>query len=352
MKLIETSLRNPVAVGVTVLLVCVFGLMSLMELPLQLFPDIERPQISIQTNWRAASPEEVESELLEPQERVLQGLSGVEQIDGNAGPGGSNINLTFAIGTDMKSALVDVIGRLNRIPPLPRDADRPVVQLGANDANQSLTWFFVQLLPGTPGAIADYRDYIDATVRPRIESVNGVAGVIVNAGPPDEVRITVDLAKAAAMGIPITDIASRAAAATDVSGGQVEVGRRQYTLRFTGRYTPDQLGELVLAWREGRPIKLGDVAVIEVRPPDPQFFNYQNGNPAIGLQILRQSGANVLGTLNEVKRVVAELRDGPLKAKGLGIEQSFDAGLFITRAVNLLTENLIVGALLALVCVW
>ncbi|HVJ63344.1 MAG TPA: efflux RND transporter permease subunit, partial [Tahibacter sp.] len=239
MKLIETSLRNPVAVGVTVLLVCVFGLMSLMELPLQLFPDIERPQISIQTNWRAASPEEVESELLEPQERVLQGLAGVEQIDGNAGPGGSNINLTFAIGTDMKAALVDVLGRLNRIPPLPRDSDRPIVQLGANDANQSLTWFFVQLLPGTPGPIADYREYIDATVRPRIESVNGVAGVIVTAGPPDEVRITIDLAKAAAMGRPITDIAARAAAATDVSGGQVEVGRRQYTLRFTGRYTPE-----------------------------------------------------------------------------------------------------------------
>ncbi|MEO8672618.1 MAG: efflux RND transporter permease subunit [Tahibacter sp.] len=352
MKLIDASLRNPVAVGVIVLLVCLFGFMSLTRLPLQLFPDIERPQITIQTNWRAASPEEVESELLEPQERVLQGTAGVEELEGNAGTGGSFINLTFAIGTDLKSALVDVLGRLNRLPPLPRDADRPVVQLGNDDSNASLTWFFVQLLPGTQGPIANYRQFIDTTVRARIESVPGVAGVKVNSGPPDEVRITVDLAKAAAMGVSITDIATRAASATDVSGGQVEVGRRQYTLRFTGRYTPDQLGALVLSWREGRPIKLGDVATIEVRPPDPQFFAYQNGNPAIGLQIMRQSGANVLGTLNEVKRVVAELRDGPLKAKGLGIEQSFDSGLFINRAVSLLTENLIVGALLALLCVW
>jgi len=218
MKLIETSLRNPVAVGVTVLMVCVFGLLSLRELPLQLFPDIERPQISINTGWRAASPIEVESELLEPQEQVLQGLPGLEELDGSAGTGGSNINLTFAIGTDMKNALVEVIGRLNRLPPLPRDADRPVVQLGNGDANQSLTWFFVQLLPGSKGKIGDYREFIDATVRPRIEAVAGVAGVNVNAGPPDEVRITVDLAKAAAMGIPITDIAARAASATDVSG--------------------------------------------------------------------------------------------------------------------------------------
>ncbi|MFO1516986.1 MAG: efflux RND transporter permease subunit [Lysobacterales bacterium] len=352
MKLIETSLRNPLAVGVAVLLVCLFGLMSLRELPLQLFPDIERPQITIQTNWRAASPEEVEAELLEPQERVLQGTPGLEQLEGNAGPGGAFVNLTFAIGTDMKSALVEVIGRLNRVPPLPRDADRPVVQMGNNDSNQSLSWFFVQLLPGTPGPIENYRQFLDNTVRPRLESVPGVAGVIVNAGPADEVRISVDLAKAAAQGIPLTDIAAKAASATDVSAGQVEAGRRQYTLRYTGRYTPDQLGELVLAWRDGRPVKLADVATIEVRPPDRRFFGYQNGNPAIGLQILRQSGANVLGTLDEVKKVVAELRDGPLKARGLGIEQSFDAGLFIRRAVNLLSENLLVGALLALICVW
>lgn len=352
MKLIELSLKNPVAVGVGVLMVCLFGALSLAQLPLQLFPDIERPQIFINTGWRAASPEEVESELLEPQERVLQGLAGVEQLEGNAGPGGSFVNLTFAIGTDMRAALVDVLGRLNRLPPLPRDADRPQVQLGNNDSNASLTWFFVQLMPGTPGPIERYRDYIESTVRPRIESIPGVAGININAGPPDEVRITVDLAKAAAVGVPITDIAARAAAATDISGGQIEVGRRQYTLRFTGRYTPGELGELVLRWRDGRPIKLGDVATIEVRPPEQQFFAYQNGNPAIGLQIMRANGANVLGTLTRVKAAMDELRAGPLKAKGLGVEQSYDSGLFIRRAVGLLSENLVVGALLALVCVW
>ncbi|MGN6521337.1 MAG: efflux RND transporter permease subunit [Dokdonella sp.] len=354
MRLIQASIRNPIAVCVAVLLVCLFGGMSLVKLPLQLFPDIDRPNITIFTNWRAASPEEVEAQLLEPEEQVLQGLAGVEQIEGNANTGGAFINLEFAIGTDMRAALVDVIGRMNRMRPLPQDADRPVIQLGGggNDSNSSLSWFFVQLLPGTPGPIENHRRYIEDVIRPRIEAVPGVASVNVNAGPPDDVRITVDLAKAAAMGIAITDIARKAAAANDVSGGQVEVGRRQYQLRFTGRYTPEQLGELVLAWRDGRPIKLGDVATIERKPPEQQFFVYQNGNPAIGLQVLRAPGANVLGTLEQVKKVVAELRDGPLKSRGLGIEQSFDSALFIHRAVNLLTENLIVGALLALLCVW
>jgi multidrug efflux pump subunit AcrB len=354
MRLIQASIRNPIAVGVVVLLICLFGGLSLTKLPLQLFPDIDRPNITVFTGWRAASPEETEAELLEPQEQVLQGLPGVEEIEGNANTGGSFINLTFAIGTDMRTALIDVIGRMNRVRSQPQDAERPIIQVGGggNDSNDSLSWFFVQLLPGTQGPIQDYRSYIEDVVKPRIEAVPGVAAVNVNAGPPDDVRITVDLAKAAALGIGIPDIAAKAARATDVSAGQVGLGRQQYTLRFTGRYKPDDLGNLVLAWRDGRPVKLGDVATIEKKPPEQQFFVYQNGNPAIGLQVLRAPGANVLGTLEQVKKVVDEMRSGPLKARGLGIEQSFDSALFIHRAVNLLSENLIVGALLALLCVW
>src|SRR5262245_10933785 len=354
MGFIAGAIRNPVAIGVTVLLISLFGLLSLRHLPLQLFPDIERPTISIFTNWRGASPEEVEAELLEPQEQVLQGLAGVEEVNGNAGAGGSQVFLTFAIGTDMKSALVDVIGRMSRLPPLPRDVDRPVVQLGGadNDSNQNLSYFFVQLLPGTQGPIDRYRRFIEDVIKPRIESVPGVALVNVNGGPPDDVRITVDLARAAGLGVSIPDIARQAASATNVSAGQLDVGRRQYTLRYTGRYDAEELGALVLAWRDGQPVRLADVATVELRPPERTNFAYQNGNPAIGLEIRRAPGANVLSTLNEVKKVVAELREGPLKERGLGIEQSFDASLFIQRAVNLLIENLVVGALLALVCVW
>jgi multidrug efflux pump subunit AcrB len=353
-RLIAGSIRNPITIAVIVLLICLFGVLSLKQLPLQLFPDIERPSISIFTNWRGASPEEVEAELLEPQERVLQGLPGVEEINGNARAGGSNVFLQFAIGTDMNAALVDVIGRMSRLPPLPRDVDRPVVQLGGDggDANQNLSWFFVQLLPGTEGPMDKHIRFIEEVVKPRIESVPGVALVDVNGGPPNDVRITVDLVRAAALGVGIPEIARQAASAANVSGGQLDVGRQQYSLRYTGRYQVDDLGQLVLAWRDGQPVRLADVAAIEMRPPERQNFAYQNGNPAIGLRIQRAPGANVLGTLEQVKEVVAELRDGPLAERGLGIEQSFDASLFIRRAVNLLIENLVVGALLALLCVW
>jgi len=205
----------------------------------------------------------------------------------------------------MRSALIDVIGRMNRVRSQPQDADRPVIQVGGGgggNANDSLSWFFVRLLPGTPGPIQNYRRYIEDVIKPRIESVPGVASVAVSAGPADDVRISVDLAKAAALGVSIPDIATRAAAATEVSAGQIGLGRQQYTLRFTGRYQPDDLGELVLAWREGRPVKLGDVATIEKKPPEQQFFVYQNGNPAIGLQALRTPGRTCSVLANRSRR--------------------------------------------------
>ena len=89
MNITQASLKNPAAVAVAVALVVVFGLLAMTRLPLQLFPDIDQPQMSVVTNWRAASPSEIESEILEPQEEVLQGLNGLERIDGNANAGSS-----------------------------------------------------------------------------------------------------------------------------------------------------------------------------------------------------------------------------------------------------------------------
>lgn len=352
MKLTEASLRNPAAVAVAVVMVCAFGLLSLFKLPLQLFPDIERPQMSIQTSWRAASPQEMESEIVEPIEAVMQGLPGLEEIESNINAGNSFINLTFAVGSDMDAMLVEVLSRMNRLQPLPRDATPPVVQAGADNANNSLTYFFVQKLPDTPGDILDRRQMIEDRIVPRISAVEGVAGVEINGGAPEELTITLNLERAAALGIQIPQVADVAARATDVSGGVVEAGRREYVLRFAGRYSPEALGNLILAWRDGRPVRLGDVASVEVKRPEQRFFAYQNGNPAIGLRILRESGANVLDTLDRVKAVVEEIREKDLKPQGLDIRQSFDASVFINRAIGLLSGSLGAGVLLAVGCLW
>ncbi|MFB3079668.1 MAG: efflux RND transporter permease subunit, partial [Lysobacterales bacterium] len=353
MGITDRAVRNPAGVAVAVAIITLFGLFSLTSLPVQLFPNIDLPQLSVQASWRAASPKEVESEILEPMEEVLQGLPGLQVMEANAFNGGAFINMRFNLETDMQAAMMDVIGRLNRLPPLPVDADPPVVQLGGRGtANGALTWFFVQKLPGTPGDLTDYARQVEDIIKPRIEAIDGVAGVEILAGAPEQLQIIIDPYRAAEFGLPLTEIAARASRSNDVSGGFVDVGRRQYTLRFEGRYDPDQLRNQVLEWRDGRPVRLGDIAEIKVGQGPQRDIVIQNGNPAMGVRIDRQNGANVLAALTEVKAVMAEIRDGPLRELGLDVQPSFDASVFIKRAVRLVTTNLLLGVLLSVGVLW
>jgi len=354
MSITEKAVKNPAGVAVAVAIITLFGLFSLKSLPVQLFPEIELPQISVFASWRAASPHEVESEILDPMEEVLQGMPGMEVMSSNAFNGGAWINMEFTLGTDMQATLMEVIGRLNRLPSMPADSDPPVVNLGGGGggANQALSWFFVQKLPGTPGKIEEYGQFITDTVKPKLESIDGVAGVQVNAGAPKELQITIDPYRAAEYGIELGSVAARASRSNDVSGGFVDVGRRQYTLRFEGRYDPVQFRDMILEWREGRPIRLGDIADVQVARGKKNQLAIQNGNPAMSLRVDRANGANVLGTLTLVKEAVAELREGPLASAGLDIQQSFDASVFINRAVSMVTNNLILGVLLAVGVLW
>ena len=356
MKLTATSLKNPAAVAVAVAIIILFGLFTLNKLPVQLFPDIERPQISIATFWRAASPKEIESEILEPQEEVLQGLPGMTSMNAFANAGASFINLEFSLDTDMDKMLVEVISRINRVPFLPADANPPVISLGGGGfggSGQGLTWFFVQLLPGTEGEVLDYERLVEDIVKPKIESVNGVSSVQLFAsfGNPEELQIIFDPYKAANLGVNIPAVAAMAGRANDVSGGFKDVGRRRYTLRFAGRYTPEQLGNLILDNRDGKVIRLSDVAEIKVGHSQRAGVSIQNGNPAMSLRVDKESGANALDTLIEVKKVVESIRP-ELESHGLTIAQSFDASVFINRAINLVTSNLVIGVLLAVGILW
>jgi multidrug efflux pump subunit AcrB len=355
-NLTQHALKNPAGVAVIVAIILLFGAFSLARLPVQLFPDIENPEISIQTGWRAASPREIESEIIEPIEAVLRGLPGLKEMRAYANPGNAWVSLEFGLDTDMQRSLMEVIARMNRLDPLPRDASQPVIMLGGGNGNTpALTYFFLQLLPGTPGKIHDYTQFVEDVVRPAIEAVPGVANVGVSEnsrGAEQQLEIQFDPYRAAELGIPLTETAARLGRANDVSGGFVEVGRRQYTVRFSGRYAPAELADLVLEWRDGRPVKLGDIADIKVTRGEQVLTNTQNGNPAISIRVDKESGANDLQTLNRVKAVVEELNAGPVQQRGLVMAQSFDASVFIYRAINLVAGNILLGILLAVGILW
>lgn len=355
MDITRAAIKNATGVGIGITLLVFLGLYSLFNLPVQLFPDIERPNINIQTSWRAASPQEIESEIIEPQEEVLQGIPGLESMSAWSNQGNAWINLEFSLGTDMQKTLIEVISRMNRVPPLPRDALSPNIMLaGSGGDAPALTYFFLQRLPGNPNEINSYVTYFTDVIKPQLESIPGVARARMESGVGgvEEFQIVFDPFKAAQLGIDLTAVANELGRANDISGGFVDVGRRRYTLRFEGRYQPTQMGEMILEWRNGSPITLNDIAEIKITRADGANYSVQNGNPAISIRVDRQNNANVLATLEAVKAKVAEINEKDLAAEQLVMAQSFDASVFIYRAVQLVTSNLFIGVLLAIGILW
>ncbi|GAA0857344.1 efflux RND transporter permease subunit [Aliiglaciecola litoralis] len=355
MDITKVALKNASGVAIAVSIIAFLGFYSLFKLPIQLFPDIERPTIAIQTFWRAASPQEIESEILEPQEEVLQGIPGLTSMNAWANQSNAWINLEFGLDTDMQRTLIEVISRMNRIPPLPRDALSPNIMMGGGGGGTpALTYFFLQKLPGNNNEISSYVTFFEDVVRPRLESIEGVARVRMESGVggSEEFQIVFDPYLAAELGVDLTNISRMLGTSNDVSGGFVDVGRRKYTLRFQGKYQPQEMGEMILEWRDGSPIKLRDIASIQIKRAEGSNYSVQNGNPAISIRIDRENSANVLATLEAVKQRVTEINTHVLASQQLTMVQSFDASVFIYRAVNLVTSNLVIGILLSVAILW
>ncbi len=355
MRWTDRSLKNPAAVIVVVTIMLLLGVVTIFRLPVQLLPNIERPVMLVSTVWPGASPREIESEIGAPLEEVLRGMPGLEKIQAWAPPNSSFINLTFGLATDMDQAMLEVISRLNRLPALPADADPPTLTLGGwNNTSDALIDYFIQLAPGAEGAMADHENFVEDIILPRLESQYGVASVDLwlNSGTGDQLDIAFDPIKAAQTGIDLSAVSAQIGRSNDVSGGFVDVGRRQYTLRFEGRYSPEQMADLILEWRDGSPIRLGEIATIFVSKGRRDGFIFQNGRPAVRLGVKKESGANVLRSLGGVKAVVDELNAGLLKDRGLYMQNSYDPSVFIQRAIRLLSSNLVLGMFFAVGILW
>ena len=352
MPLTRLGLGNPVAVAVGCILLVIFGLLSLSRLPIQMTPNIDRPTISISTGWRAAAPSEVESEILEPQENQLRDVPGLQRMTSTASQGRASITLEFDVNADLNRALIEVINRLNQVPRYPADASEPTVRVGSDQFGDSIAWFAIRPMEGNMRPIIEYQDFVNEVIRERLERISGVSSANPRGGRPFEVRITFDPYRAAAIGVDLTRVGQRLGQNADVSAGFQEVGRRQFTLRFAGQYEIADLENLVLDWRDGRPVFLGDVAKIERTMRDSSGVMTQNGGPSISMNVIAEPGVNVLAVMDELKATVEELRQTHLDPAGLSIVQVSDDTIYIRQSIAMVAANLLLGMSLAIVVLW
>jgi multidrug efflux pump subunit AcrB len=352
MKVTKIALSNPVAVISAILLVILMGTVAVISLPIQMIPDVEQSFIQISTGWRSAAPEEVESEIIEPQEDALRGIPGLEKMESSASRGRANINLMFTVGSDLQRSLIEVINRLNQVPRYPNDVTEPRIYAGQDSFGAQIAWFSLYRAPGNERPMASYADFVREVVQARIERVSGVSKSNAYGGRENEVRITFDPYAAAALGVDIPTLAGITGNNNDTSGGFNDVGRRQYTLRYTGKYELPEFGDMVLDWRGGNPVRLRDIATVDVVMRDSRGFMTQNGQESIAFDTQVEQGVNVLEVMEELKLAIKELEEGPLKREGLLIRQGYDESTYIEDSISMLRTNLLLGIGLAITILW
>lgn len=353
MTLTNLALRYPAAIAAGLALIALIGIVSIFTTPIQLFPNIERPQLSMQANWRAASPKEMESEITIPIEEQLRGIPGLETINSWSNNGNVWFNLEFALGTNMDKAFAEVSSRAQQVRNWPLDADRPIVGGANGQQGESLIYLFLQALPDSNMDSEALARFARDTIIPKLETIEGVQGVDLQAPTGERIlRIRFDPWRLAQLNLTIEELSRAVGRFQDVGGGTVDVGRRGYALRFEGNFTADQIGDLTVAQRGTTVIRMRDVADINVGPDKAFGATYQNGNPAIGMQVIREPGSNTLDAIDAVLAEVKSFNDNELRSVGARIEKSFDPSVFIKRALSFLGGNLLLGTLLAVGLLW
>jgi HAE1 family hydrophobic/amphiphilic exporter-1 len=363
---IRAAIERPIAVIAIVIMAVLFGLLALNRIPIQLTPDVRKPVIVVETPWPGAAPAEVEREILNPQEEELKGLENLESMISRARTGESEITLEFAVGTNMDRALLLVSNRLSRVSDYPEEAGEPILDTSGSEDNP-IAWFIVKRAAGNERPIETYGDFAEDVIKERIERVEGVAGGNVFGGASRELQIIIRPEALAQYGLTIPAVVDRLRRASiSVSAGDIEEGKRRYIVRAEGELnTVEAIGAVVLRTGAasgldggatasslantsgiGR-VLLRDIAQVRFGYKDPTASIRNLGDPAIAVNAVRESGANVIETMEGIRAAVSELRDGPLREAGLTITQVYDETVYINSSIDLVIQNIWVGGVLA-----
>ncbi len=366
---IKFAIERPIAVIAAVLIAVLFGALALSRIPIQLIPDVRKPVIQVETNWGGAAPAEIEREIINRQEEELKGIDGLETMISTSETGRARITLEFAVGTNMDRSLLLVANRLDRVTGYPDEANEPTLKTSGSDDNP-IAWIILKRGAGNTKEMAHYGTFAKDVIQERIERVDGVATVNVYGGVDRELQVLVDPERLAKFRITVPQVLDRLRReSVSVSAGNVDEGKRRYVVRVEGELdTLDAVRNVVL--RSGAAngvtdspgglstgnigeraatgrVFVRDVAEVRFGYKEPVARIRHKGEPAMAINAVRDTGANVISTMAGIKRALAELAAGPLAEENLTLTQVYDETVYIDGAIELVIQNIWIGGLLA-----
>lgn len=334
MTLSDISVRRPVLATVMSLVIIAFGAIALTTLPLRELPDVDRPVVSVNTTYPGASAQVVENQITRPIEDQLSGIDGIDVINATSRDGRSSVNIEFDLNRDIEDAANDVRNAVDRARgQLPADVDDPTIRKADADADP-IIWFSLQ---STTLDSIELTDYADRYIVDRLSVLNGVASVTVGGGFRRALRIWLDTNALAARGLTVQDVENALRAQNvELPAGYVQSQERDYQVRVARAFeTPEDFARMPLRGAGGEGdvvVRLGDVARVEIAPEETRRLFRGNGNPQVGLGIVRQSTSNALDVGRLVKAEIERIR--PELPEGTDIILTYDATLFIERAIE------------------
>jgi HAE1 family hydrophobic/amphiphilic exporter-1 len=342
-KITDLSIRRPVTVIVVCLALAVLGMFSLGRLAIDMIPDISFPVIVIYTSYPGVSPEEVEENLTKTIENAAASASRVEKISSTSSEGSSLVMVEYQWGTDLAEASNDLRERLDLIRDyIPDEATQPV-----------LFKFDPSMMPIMILSVEGRRDpsslrYIaENTVKTNLEQIDGVASVAVDGGVQPQINVDLNRALLASYGLTIDQVVGLLRAENlNVTGGSVVEGARKYSLRTLGKFgSPEQIRQVAVGNRNGRAIRLEDVAEVYRGAVDDETDVLLDRTPTVILRVQKQSGTNTVQITGRVRERLARLRQSlPADVKLVELMASSD---FISKAIASVWQAALIGGLLA-----
>ena len=352
MNLIGISIQRPIAVTAAVLLVILFGLVALQTIPIQLAPDVNRPVITVTTTWHGAAPAEVEREILNLQEDKLAGLEGLESITGQAESGRGQVTLEFKVGSNMDRALLLVANRLDRVTGYPGEAEQPTLEIAGSE-DTAIAWFILTRQDGVDRPIHQFGDFVNDIVKEGLERVPGVGRINVYGISERQIHIQVEPSLLARYQLTIGQV-TRALRTANISigAGNIDEGKRRYVVRTEGELnTLDRIREVMIRSTDnsgslGR-VRLDDIATVDFGYETPRARIRLLGDAALAMSAERQTGANVIETMQGLRSAVDELNLHVIPGSGLRLQQVYDETVYIDSAIDLVQQNIWIGGSLA-----
>ncbi|MGI9416853.1 MAG: efflux RND transporter permease subunit [Geminicoccaceae bacterium] len=327
----DLAIKRPVLAVVTSLLIVVFGVASLLDLPIRELPDIEYSTVTVSVGYDGAAPSVIDTEIVEPVEGVIAGIAGVKSIESQSRRGLGRTVITFTSGRDIDEAANDVRDAVGRVRTrLPEDVDEPRIAKSDDDDDPVMRVGVVsdRMSP------SELTDYAERFIVDRLATLDGVASVNIFGDRRFAVRIWLDRKALAARNLTVGDVeAALRRNNLELPAGELESESRQFQIRTVSRIDDiESFRSLIITRIDGFPIRLAHIARVERGAEDDQTIVRSNGESAIGLGVLRQSNANTIEIADAIGVELDALR--PTLPAGMTVEIGSNDALFIEQSIR------------------